>query len=77
MGFLPGTPGGDTISERCDQGYANEPDQIFGYAGNDSLSGLGGSDSIHGGDDNDTLDGSSGNDFLYGERAAIPSLGFE
>jgi serralysin len=41
-------------------------DELFGTAGNDSISALGGNDFLYGFDGTDTLDGGAGNDVLVG-----------
>ena len=45
----------------------NEADQIFGYAGNDTIAAGGGHDTVFGGIGNDRLSGEAGDDLLYGD----------
>ena len=57
---LEGSMGHDTLSGD------NNPNDIYGLAGNDVLNGVGGKDRLYGGDGKDTLSGGEGDDHLEG-----------
>ena len=43
-------------------------DQLYGYAGADTIDAQGGNDTLYGADGNDTLSGGAGNDRVYGQN---------
>ena len=57
-----GGSGGDTI-----RGYTSYPTEIYGFAGNDTLTGGSKDDLVVGGTGDDTLEGLKGNDVLAGD----------
>src|SRR5690606_13380112 len=56
----------DTVKGLVQQG-GEGADQLYGYAGADTLNGLGGNDTLYGAAGNDTLSGGDGNDNLQGQ----------
>ncbi|KPM80661.1 beta strand repeat-containing protein [Cobetia sp. UCD-24C] len=57
---------GDTTGNTIDQSSALIDVQLYGYAGDDTLTGGNGNDLIRGGDGNDIASGGDGNDLLFG-----------
>uniref|UniRef100_UPI0011308683 beta strand repeat-containing protein n=1 Tax=Cobetia sp. QF-1 TaxID=1969833 RepID=UPI0011308683 len=57
---------GDTTGNTIDQSSALIDVQLYGYAGDDTLTGGSGNDLLRGGDGDDTLIGNQGNDLLFG-----------
>jgi Ca2+-binding RTX toxin-like protein len=66
MAIIKGTSGNDTLSDKSSE-FGNE---MYGYAGDDTLYGLGSRDYIHGGLGTDKLYGGEGDDWLFGEVGA-------
>jgi VCBS repeat-containing protein len=59
--YVFGTPGADSIA-----GGGDDPQIIYGGAGDDTINGTGESDFIFGGSGNDTIKGNGDNDVIYG-----------
>jgi len=65
-----GLPPGPEYSVTGTPAGVEGDDEIFGGAGDDTITGDGGNDSLFGGDDNDSVSGGSGNDMVDGDAGA-------
>jgi Ca2+-binding RTX toxin-like protein len=65
MAVFIGTDQRDVIDDLGDGGVSDNPDELYGNAGNDFLKGFGGADLIYGHDGHDFLTGDDGNDLVF------------
>ena len=66
MALVVGTPGPDNINAAFTPPTTNDPDQVFGLDGDDSIESLGGDDTVNPGRGNDTVDAGEGSDTIIG-----------